>query len=151
MQAMDASPAAPPPERLGKWQTAVEQMSKDSAEAATGQAHTPPRQAGFGMLRSWFRQKTGMHFATLATAAVVVAILAISLLAPRRRDRQLENPAAYLVLGRGTAEVGGPPKRIASGSVKTLWSHEDIRLPAGASATVITPKGAVSLQGPQTV
>src|SRR5205085_6240012 len=97
-------------------------------------------QTGFALLGSWFGEKS-VHSAALAVAAVLVAILVINLVAPRRRSGHLGNPAAYLVLGKGTAEVGRPAKHIAPGSVRTLRSDEDIRLPAGASATVITPRG----------
>ena len=149
-QAMDVSPTPPPPERVKKWQMAVEQMSKASQKASAGQGQTTAGETGLAIFWSWVRQRTGISPVALAAAGVVVVVLAISLLVTRRNAPRAEKLAAYLVLGRGTAEVGHPPKPISSPSVTPLRDDDAIRLPATTSATVVTPGGAVPLQGPQT-
>ena len=147
--AMDAPPSPPPPERLRKWQAAVAQISHPESQAATGASQSKPQPLGDKPFAGWLRENIRLSRIALAAACIVLVILTIGLLALRRETRVDAKPAGYLLVGKGTAKVSSLSQRTIPGVIITLRNTDEIDLPEGTSATVLTPNGAISLQGPQ--
>jgi hypothetical protein len=144
-QALEASPADPPPERLAKWQAEVANRFY-SREKATLAAKSVPDAANFTVTK---RKRFPATIPLALAAMLVCAALVGSLLLSRRSyGPPAAAPIAYLIVSPQSAEVNREGKLLPVIPAMPLRAGDELKIAAGASATLISSNGVLSLKGP---
>ena len=157
--AMHAPPAPIPEDRLNQLQEVVrEKLPVASASSGMGsestRAFSPGEPSAALLFWQWLRGGAGRASVLLPLGSLLVLAAGALLLLSRPAERRLSagvdhTPIAYLFANRGSPEVWRNGAATAASAAAVVRTGDEIHLPSGTEATLVTSNGIVALRGPQ--
>ena len=146
-EALDAPVGEPPAERLQAWRTGLANKftltsGEQSKQANPKDQPMPQVVPDSGQNNGRVRRTSRLVRFALAAALMAAANVAILL-------KPSSGTLGYIV---GTkTEIRRQGKTLAANSATSLRHGDEIQVSAGTSATIITPRGSLVIDGPQTI
>jgi hypothetical protein len=159
VSSLNPGPALIPPERLRQLRQALRAEAAAPKVPSTPEIEWPRRlhysaAHATALAHNWLLRRLGASPALVSLALLLLIAGAVFLInRPAKKHTSLPGspPAAYLLPGSGLVDVRRDGERLASTSVTALRSADEIYIPPGTVADVITPRRWLRFEGPRTI